>query len=143
MMTAHLNMVTLGTRDFDSMRDFYLRLGWQENAAADCRFANFHTGSSVLALYPRSASADDEPILLTIDPDQLLSSNLAVWVDDPTQVDLAIESAREAGAEILVEPRAAFWGGRSAYFSDPEGNVWEITWNPNAAALEPGGVYWA
>jgi uncharacterized glyoxalase superfamily protein PhnB len=34
----------------------------------------------------------------------------------------------------------AFWGGRTAYFSDPEHNLWEVAWNPSAVFDERGGM---
>jgi uncharacterized glyoxalase superfamily protein PhnB len=45
-------------------------------------------------------------------------------------VDQAIETARSAGARISKEPVDAEWGGRTAYFIDPEGNYWEVAWVP-------------
>jgi len=33
-----------------------------------------------------------------------------------------------------------FWGGRSGYIADPEGNRWEIAWAPGLALDERGAV---
>jgi hypothetical protein len=32
--------------------------------------------------------------------------------------------------QITTEPHKAFWGGYSGYFADPEGNAWEVAFNP-------------
>ncbi|WP_235973585.1 VOC family protein [Peribacillus faecalis] len=34
----------------------------------------------------------------------------------------------------------AFWGGRTAYFSDPENNLWEVAWNPDSVFDERGAM---
>lgn len=31
---------------------------------------------------------------------------------------------------LAKEPGDAVWGGRFAYFADPEDNLWEVAWNP-------------
>jgi catechol 2,3-dioxygenase-like lactoylglutathione lyase family enzyme len=45
-------------------------------------------------------------------------------------VDLVIEQARRAGAEVVKEPGDTFYGGYAAYFRDPDGHLWEVVWNP-------------
>ena len=45
-------------------------------------------------------------------------------------MDETIAAVREAGGRVTKEPLDAEWGGRSAYFTDPEDNVWEVAWVP-------------
>jgi len=33
-----------------------------------------------------------------------------------------------------------FWGGYSGYFSDPDGFLWEIAWNPSFPIAEDGSI---
>ncbi|MBP1156451.1 MULTISPECIES: helix-turn-helix transcriptional regulator [unclassified Paenibacillus] len=40
----------------------------------------------------------------------------------------------------ILPIRFAFWGGRIAYFSDPENNLWEVAWNPTAIFDERGAM---
>ena len=48
-------------------------------------------------------------------------------VDTPGEVDEWVERVRRAGATVTKEPvDAEFFEGRDAYFSDPEGNSWEV-----------------
>ena len=49
---------------------------------------------------------------------------------------------REAGAQVLAEPTDRDWGGRSAYFADPEGNAWEVAWVPGSTFDERGALIW-
>jgi hypothetical protein len=66
----------------------------------------------------------------------------AIVVQNEEMVDAAIELVREAGGRILAEPVAREWGGRSGYFADPEGNVWEIAWLPGSTFDARGGLIW-
>jgi uncharacterized protein len=56
------------------------------------------------------------------------------------QVDEAIATAQGAGAVVSKPPEDAFWGGRSAYFADPEGNLWEVAWAPMFKFDERGSL---
>jgi uncharacterized glyoxalase superfamily protein PhnB len=46
------------------------------------------------------------------------------------EVDEVIEDLRLKGVTILKPPQKAFWGGYHAYFADPDGNPWEVAFNP-------------
>ena len=41
-----------------------------------------------------------------------------------------MNEAKLAGATILHEAKDLFWGGYGGFFKDPDGHIWEITWNP-------------
>ena len=45
-----------------------------------------------------------------------------------------MERAVAAGARITKAPQEVFWGGYSGYFSDPDGFLWEVAFNPDLAA---------
>jgi len=46
------------------------------------------------------------------------------------EVDSLIELLRNKGVKIIKEPQKVFWGGYSGYIADPDGNFWEIAYNP-------------
>lgn len=46
------------------------------------------------------------------------------------EVDLVMEEARAAGADIFKPAQDTFYGGYAGYFRDPNGHVWEVVWNP-------------
>ncbi len=46
--------------------------------------------------------------------------------------------AAEAGAHIAKAPQDTFWGGYSGYFTDPDGNYWEVAWGPMFDFSEQG-----
>lgn len=56
--------------------------------------------------------------------------NLAHNVASEKEVDQIIEKAVSAGAKLVKAPIKADWGGYHAYFSDPDGHLWEIACNP-------------
>jgi predicted lactoylglutathione lyase len=132
------NLITLGARDFVSLRNFYRNLGWSQ-VVDDGQFAAFELRGIVLALFPINQLAHDgnaqpEPgsggIRFTI----------GMMVDAADEVDQLTEQMRTAGARVTKEPvDAEFFTGRSAYLCDPEGNYFEIAWadapdNPVLAA---------
>ena len=42
-----------------------------------------------------------------------------------------LAQAEKAGGKIIKPAGRAFWGGWYGYFSDPEGNLWEVAHNPD------------
>lgn len=45
-------------------------------------------------------------------------------------VDDVMRNAKGAGAKVIKEPQDTFYGGYAGYFTDPDGHLWEIVWNP-------------
>ncbi|SDP62657.1 hypothetical protein SAMN04488061_3527 [Filomicrobium insigne] len=45
-------------------------------------------------------------------------------------VDDIMRKAQRAGAEIIKAPQDTFYGGYAGYFTDPDGHLWEVVWNP-------------
>ena len=41
-----------------------------------------------------------------------------------------MQEAVDAGATLVKQPEEVFWGGYSGYFSDPDGYLWELAYNP-------------
>jgi catechol 2,3-dioxygenase-like lactoylglutathione lyase family enzyme len=46
------------------------------------------------------------------------------------EVDEVMDQAVRAGARIIKPAQDTFYGGYAGYFSDPDGHLWEIVWNP-------------
>jgi catechol 2,3-dioxygenase-like lactoylglutathione lyase family enzyme len=132
VIPRRITVVTLGARDADSLAAFYRALGWREAISADGFFA-FETGGIVFTIWPLdllAGAAGLDPL-----PQGFRGSNLALNVDEGGQVDSTIEAARAAGARITREPTDEEWGGRSAYFTDPEENLWEVAWVPEDSEM--------
>ena len=52
------------------------------------------------------------------------SQSLKVYIPD---IDNHFETAKAAGAEIVMPPQDMFWGGRIYRAKDPEGHLWELS----------------
>lgn len=46
------------------------------------------------------------------------------------EVDVILSKAERAGAKIVKSPQDTFYGGYAGYFTDPDGHLWEVVWNP-------------
>lgn len=130
-------MVTLGVANLDRAREFYRGvLGWKpaHQSAGDAVFVQ--AGGVVLALYPRALLAEDA----RVDPSGsgFGGFTLAHNVRERGDVDRVMAEVAARGARVLKPPEDAFWGGRSGYFADPDGNPWEVAWNPGCPLDEEG-----
>ncbi len=138
---ARLNVLTLGVRDLPKVRAFYEALGWESLSEGD-EFARFQTGGATLALFSLDLLAGEADMRPSESTGRFPGFTCAVLVEEEAMVDEAIETVRKAGGRVLAEPVAREWGGRSGYFADPEGNVWELAWMPGAAFNDRGGLIW-
>jgi len=127
-LSSTITLVTLGVRDVSSATVFYERLGWRKSPASNDQVTFFHSNGTVLALFGSKALADDahvdEPV------DGFKGVTLAQNFNSEIEVDQAFEHAIASGAKPLKQPQKVFWGGYSSYFSDPDGHVWELAYNP-------------
>ncbi len=139
MIPARISIVTLGVRDLASMRAFYGGLGWEEGISTE-GFAAFKTGGAVLALFPLEELARDANSVVPPGEGGFRGVTLALNVEEKERVDEVVGTVRAVGGRIVKEPIDADWGGRSAYFSDPEGNLWEVAWMPGSSFDERGGL---
>lgn len=137
-MEQRLSVVTLGVADLERARRFYEDgLGWRRaNRHPEVVF--FQVGGAVLALYSRSALAEDARV-----PEEGTGFGgiaLAYCTRTRDEVDVVLQQAEAAGAKILKPAEDVFWGGYSGYFADPDGHPWEVAWNPEWPLAEDGSV---
>jgi catechol 2,3-dioxygenase-like lactoylglutathione lyase family enzyme len=124
-----ISLIPLGVEDLERSIAFYRDgLGFPQHDSPD-GIAFFETRSTWLALDPRELLAKDA----NVSPDGagFRAFTLAQNVESPAEVDRVIERAIEAGATLAKAGREAPWGGYSGYFSDPDGFLWEVAWNPH------------
>jgi catechol 2,3-dioxygenase-like lactoylglutathione lyase family enzyme len=132
MIPARISFVTVGVHNMDKCRAFYAGLGWREMAQAE-DFTAYDTGGAVLALFALDSLAADAGVVPYGVRPTLHGFALAINVEEARMVDEVIEEVRAAGGRITTEPADAAWGGRTAYFADPEDNLWEVAWNPEGS----------
>ena len=126
-MRQRVHLITLGVDDLERARAFYRALGWSPVEGAPDGLVVFDLYGASLALYPRADLARDMGREL---PRGSGALTLACNVRERAEVAEVVAAASGAGAEILREPHDAPWGGRIAYFADPDGHVWEVAHNP-------------
>jgi catechol 2,3-dioxygenase-like lactoylglutathione lyase family enzyme len=138
-MEQRVSIVTLGVADLKRSREFYERLGWRRSMAQAEGIVFFQAGGLALALYPRLELAKDAN--LAAEGQGFSGMALAYNTRSREEVDSVFAQAVAAGAKILKPAQEAFWGGYSGYFSDPDGFLWEIAWNPSFALGEDGSLH--
>ena len=134
----NLSIVTLGVTDLRRSTLFYEQLGWADTSASQPSVTFLQGASVVLGLYPRDKLAEDAGVEDT--PAGFRGVTLALNRPSREAVDAFMAEAEAAGAEVVKRPQAAFWGGYSGYFADPDGHLWEVAHNPFFAMDENGTV---
>lgn len=129
-MEPRISIITLGVSDLARSVAFYRDgLGltlFDENTESIAFFQNKGTW---LALYPREALAAD--VGIATEGSGFSGVTLAHNLRSKEEVDDLLAVAVSAGATLVKPAQDTFWGGYSGYFSDPDGYLWEIAWNPH------------
>ncbi len=139
-MEQRLSLITLGVSDLARARAFYKTLGWDTDAAPDDDVAFYQAGGMVVALWGRSALAEDTGVA---DSGGWGGITLAHNVDSPERVDAVLAEAALAGAHVVRPGASTFWGGYSGLFLDPDGHAWEVAHNPFWRIEEDGSTHLA
>ena len=128
-MQPRISMITLGVKNLKQAIGFYQQgLGLPRRAPYSDDIAFFELNGTWLGLYPWDKLAED----VTVPAEGLgfRGVTLAHNVKSKEEVNRVMSQAVEAGATLVKEPQDVFWGGYSGYFSDLDGHLWEIAWNP-------------
>ena len=140
-MECRVSMVTLGVADLKRSRRFYEEgLGWRAGAPSNDQVVFFQAGGMVVGLYGRDALAEDAKWQGGTQPGAFAGIALAHNVRERHEVAEVIELARKAGAAVLKPAEDTFWGGHAGYFTDLDGHLWEIAWNPHFTLTAEGAM---
>ncbi|MEM7460297.1 MAG: VOC family protein [Pseudomonadota bacterium] len=125
---SRLSIITLGVKDRAAMAAFYkdvigLKLYTDEGMTM------FDMGGLVLGLWEYDKLAEDagQP---SGSATGFKGTAIAYNTRSVEEVDEIFVRLEKAGVDITTAPHEAFWGGYSGYFADPEGNAWEVAYNP-------------
>jgi len=134
-LKPRITVITLGVDDLERAVAFYrdglglatpgiVGTEFEHGAVAFFQLA----GGLRMALWPRSSLAHDSGLAVRRPgaPDASIGHNVPRRGD----VDTVMAQAERAGARIVKRAHETFWGGYSGYFQDPDGHLWEVTWNP-------------
>lgn len=128
-MKPKISIITLGVADIDRATTFYrdgLGLPSYGNFPG---ITFFELSSTWLALYPQDQLADDAQV--DRQGSGFRGFTLSHNVSSKAEVDQLMEEAMKAGARLQKTAHDTEWGGYSGYFSDPDGFLWEVAWNPH------------
>ncbi len=140
-MKPRVTLITLGVDDLERSLAFYRDgLGLPTKGIVGTEFehgavAFFDLQPGLqLAIWPRASLAHDAG--LSQAPGSATELSLGHNVSSPAEVEAVMEKARQAGAHVVKAAGRTFWGGYAGYFQDPDGHLWEVTWNPAIAVPE-------
>lgn len=123
MRFRRLDYVVLIVSDLGRSVAFYQgTLGFRLQHRAE-RFAQLDAGGTRLGLYTREAMQETLGRPLDPPPASAPAFELGFKVDD---CDAAFAELVRAGAPSAARPTTRFWGQRTAYVHDPDGNLIEI-----------------
>lgn len=140
-MRAAINFITITVEDLNRSLAFYRDgLGWKTDGIVGTEFSDLGTGADysivmfelggglALALWERRNLALDARVDAG-NPGGAAHS-LGIPADSRADVDAMLAEAEAAGARITAPAKLHPFGVYSGYFADPDGNLWEVAWNP-------------
>jgi catechol 2,3-dioxygenase-like lactoylglutathione lyase family enzyme len=134
-MKPRISVLTLGVADLNRSLAFYRDgLGLPTKGIVGREFehgavAFFElSGGLRLALWAQDDIVHDTGLAKT--KVSATAVTLGHNVGRESDVDDVIAQARRAGAVVVKEAAATFYGGYAGYFSDPDGHLWEVVFNP-------------
>jgi catechol 2,3-dioxygenase-like lactoylglutathione lyase family enzyme len=129
-MKPKISLITFATRDLARMVAFYRDgLGFPtHNYTEGDDMVMFRLEGTWLGLFPREELAKDAQ--MSVEGSGFGGVALAHNAPSKAEVDAVFAQAVAAGATAMKQPQDVFWGGYSGYFADPEGNLWEVAFNP-------------
>ena len=138
-MEQRLTIVGLGVEDLSVSSDFYEnKFGWKKLASSNEDICFFQLNGILLSIYGRQKLAEDATV--SHEGSGFKGFTLAYNTRSESEVDSIIEELEERGVQIVKRPQKVFWGGYSSYIADPDGNLWEIAFNPFLPLDETGNA---
>lgn len=136
-MKQQISVITLGIEDLDRSRMFYTKgFGWKPVFEND-EIVFYQMNGFVLGTWLADKLDED---MQRKSAGGNASFALAHNVSDESEGQPLIDRLVTAGGKLLREGAAPPHGGFRGYVSDPDGNSWEIAWNPAWMIDENGHV---
>jgi catechol 2,3-dioxygenase-like lactoylglutathione lyase family enzyme len=118
-----LGAITLFVEDLERSKSFYKDVFGLDKIFEDEESAAFDFGNTIINLLGVPAARTLIEPGAVAGPEAGARSQLTIWVDD---ADAACAQLEARGVDLLNGPIDREWGVRTACFTDPAGNVWEI-----------------
>jgi catechol 2,3-dioxygenase-like lactoylglutathione lyase family enzyme len=137
-MEPRVSLITIGVADIARSRAFYERLGFAASSIGGGQVAFLQAGPMAICLWTRAELAEDAGVGDA--PVGYRGIAMAHNVRARAEVDATLLEAERAGATVTKPAHDADWGGRTGYFADPDGHLWEVAWNPNFPLAADGAL---
>lgn len=137
-MEPRVSLITLGVGDLPRAKAFYTKLGFSASSVGGAEVVFLQAGAVALCLFPRESLACDADV--AAEGSGFRGIAIAHNVRAKDEVDAVIAEAVAAGATVAKPAHDATWGGRSGYFADPDGHLWEVAWNPFFPLADDGAL---
>lgn len=137
-MEQRLSVIPIAADNLPAMRQFYVEtLGWQPVAEnGDILFIKCNG-----FLFSICKKAQLAPLIgVKSEGTGFRSFTISYNVPTRQEVDQWFANLKAKGVKTFQEPTETFFGGYFFYFSDVEGNILEIAYNPYAPLDESGNV---
>ena len=125
-----VSLATLGVADVVRATEFYESLGWRLSPASVPGLVSFFQTAGGLLSLVKTDDISADAGLPPRESTDFRGVMLAINVESRAAVDEALRAVVQAGAVLVKAGGATDWGGYLGYFTDPDGHLWEITWNP-------------
>jgi catechol 2,3-dioxygenase-like lactoylglutathione lyase family enzyme len=127
-MEPWVSYITLGVADLANASRFYEKCLGLPQLKSPPAVTFFSLGQTRLALWSRKSLAADAG--LSPEGTGFPGFSLAHNVRTPAEVDALLERVAAYGAKVLKLGQPTDWGGYAGYFTDLDGFLWEIVYNP-------------
>lgn len=122
-MKQGIAWVLLVTDNYKQSLEFYHdQLGFTvEREVNSDEFCQFSLGNCYLAIFGRSHLEH------VLDKKYLHQAGGAIYsLPDSENIDADCQLLKGKGVTFIKEPTTQPWGQRTAYFTDPDGHIWEL-----------------
>lgn len=138
-MEPRFSMITLGVADLEKSAAFYEKIFSKKRSKnSNDGIVFVRLSGIVLALFSRKALAKEAQVEPCGSGFRCFA--LSYHARSESEVDEFVRSAEEAGGTTVKKPQKGMWGLYNSYFSDPDGNIIEIAYNPIFPILENGEI---
>jgi predicted lactoylglutathione lyase len=127
----------VSAKDVPALRRFYEDgLGWTPWMPPTPLSIMYQVGTSILVFLDADYLARESGIPAVSTPKGLW----AIFTRTKEEVGALFDRAIAAGATVTSPIRDRDGGLWSGYFTDPEGNGWEVVWSPHMTPTDDGGL---
>ena len=122
-LSFSLEWIILVTDNFIASRNFYKDILGLEivREATDEEFCQFKLQNCFLAMYGRK-----EMQTLVGDAINHNGGGAIYTFAESEDIDADVASLKRRGVTFIKDPTTQPWGQRTAYFTDPDGHIWEL-----------------